>query len=272
MDKGAEAEAQTFFLISHIISDDNVGLPGCQAARLPDVDVPCESEFLYAGRVDHTSDKTREVAFTIYQRILALPLLSTDRSHSSSLMAAAIVHKLNDRVARSAFGRYFLLEGSGHPKERKGARFTTELRGGLTTFSSMVRSVSPLLAFWPRFESILTSPPFSRCTLSPSTPLSSRKPVAPAFARATRRTIQSAQPTPRTTSARTRLGGTSLLCVRRRSMRHFSLCSTQPTIDRADCRVSFSFSAGHSRNRSHLVLPDGCTRKPSCRSCTGNGP
>jgi AGZA family xanthine/uracil permease-like MFS transporter len=48
------------------------------------------------------------------------------------------IRKLNDRVARSSFGRYFLLEGSGHPKERKGARLTTEIRGGLTTFSSMV--------------------------------------------------------------------------------------------------------------------------------------
>ena len=56
---------------------------------------------------------------------------------------AEIIHNLNDRVARSSFGRYFLLEGSGHPKERRGARFTTELRGGLTTFSSMVH------LFWP---------------------------------------------------------------------------------------------------------------------------
>jgi AGZA family xanthine/uracil permease-like MFS transporter len=46
---------------------------------------------------------------------------------------AGIIHSLNDRVARSSFGRYFLLEGCGHPKERKGARFMTELRGGLTT-------------------------------------------------------------------------------------------------------------------------------------------
>lgn len=51
---------------------------------------------------------------------------------------AGFIHELNERVARSAFGRYFLLEGSGHPNARKGARFTTEIRGGLTTFSSMV--------------------------------------------------------------------------------------------------------------------------------------
>ena len=56
---------------------------------------------------------------------------------------AEIIHNLNGRVARSSFGRYFLLEGSGHPKERRGAQFTTELRGGLTTFSSMVH------LFWP---------------------------------------------------------------------------------------------------------------------------
>ena len=59
---------------------------------------------------------------------------------------AGSIRKLNDRVARSAFGRYFLLEGSGHPKERKGARFTTEILGGLTTFSSMVQ-FSPV---WPQ--------------------------------------------------------------------------------------------------------------------------
>jgi AGZA family xanthine/uracil permease-like MFS transporter len=45
----------------------------------------------------------------------------------------AWVDKLNDRVAVSAFGRYFQLEGSGHKRERKGTRFSTEVRAGLTT-------------------------------------------------------------------------------------------------------------------------------------------
>jgi len=62
----------------------------------------------------------------------------------SLVQMAQTIHNLNDRVARSSFGRYFLLEGSGHPNERKGARFTTELRGGLTTFSSMVHPSWPL--------------------------------------------------------------------------------------------------------------------------------
>lgn len=57
---------------------------------------------------------------------------------------AGFIHNLNGRIARSSFGLYFLLEGSGHPNERKGARFTTELRGGLTTFSSMVYPFRPL--------------------------------------------------------------------------------------------------------------------------------
>ncbi|KAG8988589.1 hypothetical protein FRB90_002667, partial [Tulasnella sp. 427] len=46
------------------------------------------------------------------------------------------VHKLNMRVADSAVGRYFRLEGSGHPKTRAGSVFTTELRAGLTTFAA----------------------------------------------------------------------------------------------------------------------------------------
>lgn len=44
---------------------------------------------------------------------------------------------LNDAVARSAVGRYFHLEGSGHQNEIKGARFVTEMRAGLTTFATM---------------------------------------------------------------------------------------------------------------------------------------
>lgn len=44
------------------------------------------------------------------------------------------VHRFNLRVAQSAFGKYFRLEGSGHPKERKGSFFFTEIRAGLATF------------------------------------------------------------------------------------------------------------------------------------------
>ncbi|KAJ7245431.1 permease family-domain-containing protein [Mycena rebaudengoi] len=44
---------------------------------------------------------------------------------------------LNARVADSFAGRWFRLEGSGHPKERIGSRFTTELRAGVTTWISV---------------------------------------------------------------------------------------------------------------------------------------
>ncbi|KAJ7928603.1 permease family-domain-containing protein [Mycena leptocephala] len=42
---------------------------------------------------------------------------------------------LNAHVADSFVGRWFRLEGSGHPKERIGSRFTTEIRAGLTTWA-----------------------------------------------------------------------------------------------------------------------------------------
>jgi len=47
------------------------------------------------------------------------------------------IETLNDRVADSFFGRWFRLEGSGHPKTRVGSRFTTEIRAGLTTWAAM---------------------------------------------------------------------------------------------------------------------------------------
>ncbi|KAI8879638.1 hypothetical protein K501DRAFT_226207 [Backusella circina FSU 941] len=50
--------------------------------------------------------------------------------------------KLNDAVAHSAVGRYFQLEGSGHRRERKNTRFTTELRAGLTIFFAMAYIIS----------------------------------------------------------------------------------------------------------------------------------
>ncbi|KIL58597.1 hypothetical protein M378DRAFT_170416 [Amanita muscaria Koide BX008] len=44
---------------------------------------------------------------------------------------------LNDRIANSFVGRWFLLEGCGLPNERQGSRFTTEIRAGLTTWAAM---------------------------------------------------------------------------------------------------------------------------------------
>jgi AGZA family xanthine/uracil permease-like MFS transporter len=45
---------------------------------------------------------------------------------------------INKRVATSFVGRWFRLEGSGHPLERPGSRFLTELRAGTVTAAAML--------------------------------------------------------------------------------------------------------------------------------------
>ena len=52
------------------------------------------------------------------------------------------IHNTNTAVARSFVGRRFRLEGSGHPKERKGSYFFTEIRAGLATFFAMAYIIS----------------------------------------------------------------------------------------------------------------------------------
>ncbi|KAL4905475.1 hypothetical protein BDW74DRAFT_152700 [Aspergillus multicolor] len=52
------------------------------------------------------------------------------------------IGRTNSAVARSPVGRWFRLEGSGHPRERKGAYFFTELRAGLATFFAMAYIIS----------------------------------------------------------------------------------------------------------------------------------
>ncbi|ETN37074.1 uncharacterized protein HMPREF1541_08064 [Cyphellophora europaea CBS 101466] len=52
------------------------------------------------------------------------------------------IHNTNAAVARSFVGRRFRLEGSGHPKERKGSYFFTEIRAGLATFFAMAYIIS----------------------------------------------------------------------------------------------------------------------------------
>ncbi|KND92521.1 putative xanthine/uracil permease [Tolypocladium ophioglossoides CBS 100239] len=47
------------------------------------------------------------------------------------------IHNTNVRVAKSPVGRWFRLDGSGHPKERKGSYFFTEIRAGLASFFAM---------------------------------------------------------------------------------------------------------------------------------------
>ncbi|EPQ53286.1 xanthine/uracil permease [Gloeophyllum trabeum ATCC 11539] len=57
-------------------------------------------------------------------------------------MSITWADRINARVANSAFGRWFHLEGSGHPKEREGSRFLTEIRAGLTTWAAMAYIIS----------------------------------------------------------------------------------------------------------------------------------
>ncbi|PSN73002.1 hypothetical protein BS50DRAFT_176312 [Corynespora cassiicola Philippines] len=47
------------------------------------------------------------------------------------------INSVNASMGASTFGRIFRLEGSGHDQEIKNARFTTEIRAGLTTFFTM---------------------------------------------------------------------------------------------------------------------------------------
>lgn len=56
------------------------------------------------------------------------------------------VQGLDKRVAKSFAGRWFRLEGSGHPLERPGSRFSTELRAGTVTAAAMLYVSQKLLA------------------------------------------------------------------------------------------------------------------------------
>ncbi|KAK3817455.1 MAG: permease family-domain-containing protein [Benniella sp.] len=53
-----------------------------------------------------------------------------------------IVTRLNNAVARSPVGRWFMLEGSSHPRARAGTRFSTEMRAGFATFVTMAYIIS----------------------------------------------------------------------------------------------------------------------------------
>lgn len=53
-------------------------------------------------------------------------------------MSLTWAERVNDKVAASFVGRWFHLDGSGVKNERKGSRFFTEIRAGITTFSAMV--------------------------------------------------------------------------------------------------------------------------------------
>ncbi|OAQ60495.1 nucleoside transporter [Pochonia chlamydosporia 170] len=47
------------------------------------------------------------------------------------------IQDVNAKVATTFVGKWFRLDGSGHPRERKGSYFFTELRAGMTTFFAM---------------------------------------------------------------------------------------------------------------------------------------
>ncbi|KAJ3538411.1 hypothetical protein NM208_g5911 [Fusarium decemcellulare] len=49
----------------------------------------------------------------------------------------AWISRINDGVASSRVGYWFQLEGSGHPRERHGSRFLTEIRAGIISFFAM---------------------------------------------------------------------------------------------------------------------------------------
>ncbi|KAK0655134.1 permease family-domain-containing protein [Cercophora newfieldiana] len=53
-----------------------------------------------------------------------------------------LIHTINVKVAKSPVGRWFRLDGSGHPLERKGSHFLTEMRAGLATFFAMAYIIS----------------------------------------------------------------------------------------------------------------------------------
>ncbi|KAG0332602.1 hypothetical protein BG000_009873 [Podila horticola] len=52
------------------------------------------------------------------------------------------VTRLNSAVARSVVGKWFMLEGSSHPRPRAGTKFSTEMRAGFATFVTMAYIIS----------------------------------------------------------------------------------------------------------------------------------
>ncbi|WWC98245.1 hypothetical protein V866_005136 [Kwoniella sp. B9012] len=51
-------------------------------------------------------------------------------------------HTINEAVAKTFIGRWFRLEGSGHPLARPGSKFLTELRAGTVTAAAMLYIIS----------------------------------------------------------------------------------------------------------------------------------
>ncbi|KAH7102477.1 xanthine/uracil permease [Auriculariales sp. MPI-PUGE-AT-0066] len=75
---------------------------------------------------------------------------------------------LNTKVAQSPLGRWFKLDGSGHAKERKGSKFTTEILAGSVTFASMayIISVNASIVTDSAGTCDPTAPDFNSCLLT----------------------------------------------------------------------------------------------------------
>ncbi|KAI0739607.1 xanthine/uracil permease [Daedaleopsis nitida] len=83
------------------------------------------------------------------------------------------IDRLNAQVADSVVGRHFRLEGSGHPKEREGSRFFTEIRAGITTWAAMAYIISVNASILkdsggtcecPAGDGCFTDPDYAACT------------------------------------------------------------------------------------------------------------
>ncbi|KAF4984572.1 hypothetical protein FZEAL_248 [Fusarium zealandicum] len=60
-----------------------------------------------------------------------------DPDNTTDSGAPGVFERFNRRVASSAFGRFFRLEGSGHHKEIAGSSLLCEIGAGVTTFTTM---------------------------------------------------------------------------------------------------------------------------------------
>ncbi|KAF2874554.1 xanthine/uracil permease family protein-like protein [Massariosphaeria phaeospora] len=83
---------------------------------------------------------------------------------------AGWIHNTNVKIGQSAVGKYFRLEGSGHPKERKGSYFFTEIRAGLATFFAMAYIISVNASITSQSGGTCVCPPEGKADLCDSNP------------------------------------------------------------------------------------------------------
>ncbi|KAL1840862.1 hypothetical protein VTJ49DRAFT_7654 [Mycothermus thermophilus] len=74
------------------------------------------------------------------------------------------VENTNRRIAAGPIGRWFKLDGCGHPKERKGSYFFTELRAGLATFFAMAYIIAVNASIVADSGGTCECPDGGRCT------------------------------------------------------------------------------------------------------------